>query len=182
MNNKEEFEHLKNELIKHHRKSIGNDCTADPVFVVKYKQIEWGYEEEHSEITNIYYDCECYSSTKDFLEIYEDQELIEIFEGVEYFSPDKLCNMSMSAFIDYVEENEIDYLNEAYLVHGNPVWKTHNMFLTRESAEEYVEARYGGMDNPNVNIWVESWYRNYEMKSLLKAIMDGNLVWNEEDK
>ena len=54
------------------------------------------------------------------------------------------------------------------------------MFLTRESAEHYVNQRCGGWDNQNVNIWVESWWRNYEMKNLLKAIMDGKLVWKEE--
>lgn len=182
MENKQDFLHLKHELIKHHRKGIDNDCTADPVFVVKTKQVEWGYEEEYSEVHALCYDCETYESVEDFLEDYEDEELTEMFEGVEYFSPDNLRNMSMDRFIDYVEEYNIEYFSEVYMIHGNYKWVTHNMFLTRESAEEYVERRCGGLDNPNVNIWVESWWRNYEMKNLLKAIMDGKLVWNEEER
>lgn len=177
---KQQFEHLKEQLINHHRKYIDNDCTADPVFVVKTKQIEWGYEEEYSEVHALYYDCEYYYSVEDFLSGYDDEELEELFEGVEYFSPDKLRNMSMESFVEYVEEHNINYLNETYITHGNYKWVTHNMFLTREAAEEYVNLRCGGMDNPNVNIWTESWYRNYEMMDLLNSIMDGKLVWKEE--
>lgn len=180
MESKKDFEHLKHELIKHHCKCIDNDATADPVFVVKTKQIEWGYEEEYSKVKALIYDCEDYESVEDFLEDYEDEELEDMFEGVEGFSVGGLRNMSIDRFVDYVEEYNIEYFNEVYICHGNYKWVTQNMFLTRESAESYVNQRCGGLDNPNVNIWVESWYRNYEMKNLLKAIMDGKLVWNEE--
>lgn len=180
MNSKQDFLHLKHELIKHHRKCIDNDCTADPVFVVKTKQVEWGFEEEYAEVHALYYDCDFYYSVEEFLEDYEDEELTEMFEGVEYFSIYKLRNMCMTKFVDYVEEHNIEYFSEVYIAHGNYKWVTHNMFLTRESAEDYVNQRCGGLDNTDVNIWVESWYRNYEMKNLLKAIMDGKLIWNEE--
>ncbi len=181
MESKEEFEHLKNELIKHHRKFIDNDGTADPVFVVKTRQIEWGYEEEHSEIHALYHDCETYESVEDFLYGYDPEEIDDMCKGTER-SSDDLLEMDIKDFSDFLEYEVVDedLSQEVYITHGNYKWVTHNMFLTRESAEEYVKQRCGEVDNPNVNIWVESWWRNYEMKNLLKAIMDGKLVWNEE--
>ena len=187
MNNKQDFLHLKHELIKHHRKCIDNDCTADPVFVVKTKQVEWGYEEEYAEVHALYYDCETYESVEDFLYGYDPSDLVTMCKGTEK-SPDDLLEMDIKDFRDFLEYEIVDewykenLSPEVYMIHGNYKWVTHNMFLTRESAEEYVERRCSGLDNPDVNIWVESWWRNYEMKNLLKAIMDGKLVWNEEIK
>ena len=83
--NKESFEQLQTRLHKHHILHEDNLCTAAPVYLVQKKTIDWGYEEEYSELHQLYNSCSesSYDCVEEFVDDYDEEEweyLFEIFQ------------------------------------------------------------------------------------------------------
>lgn len=176
--NKQQFEQLKYNLDQHHNKCVGNSCTAAPIFLVRVKKIDWGYEEEYAEY-HCLRDCNWegelgIESVQEFMDCYDDDEWECIFEGTDY--------KSKSEFEDYHQDlmdvqstmQQIQPYNGWELMHGNERWETINWFLTRTAAEKFVKAKGGDVD---LNLWVDSLYRSGEFKGLLEAVANGELKY-----
>jgi len=181
--NKEQFEKLRGNLINHHVIGVGNACTASPIYLVRVKKIDWGYEEEFSQHHCIYFDESEWTSVKDFWECHEldDEEELEYFlssvsnNNAKNFFKECASSWNLSKLWDWLEHwlpnHEYQYL------HGNERWETINWFLTREEAENFVKGKGG---DPEINIWVESLYRSGEFRGLMDAICEGKLEWKDE--
>lgn len=176
--NKQDFEKLKVDLTGHHRKSIGNLYTCNPIFLVRVNKIDWGYEEEYAEHHAIHFD-ESYWYSGD--EFWKDHDLDDP-EELEYFLQD--CHGSKDVFktkcktwsaLDLGHWLECSFKCHEYcMYHGNDRWEIINWFLTREEAEAFVKSKGG---DPEINIYVDSLYRSNQFKGLLDAIIDGKLTW-----
>lgn len=178
--NKEEFEKLRDNLYNHHFNYIDNFCTAAPIYLVQKKVIDWGYEEEYAEHHQLYNSCceSSYKSVQEFVDDYDDEEWEYLFENTDYANKEDflLCHNDLWEVEDTMEQ--VDPHGGWQYLHGNSRWETVEIFLTKDSADKYIDTR--GIRGDNCRLYVDSLYKSYEFKELLENIANGNIVWNSE--
>ena len=72
--NKQDYEKLRQNLIKHHIKCEGNACTSHPMFMVQKKSIIWGLDSEYSYDVEEVYDQENCVAYEDLYSYFKDQD------------------------------------------------------------------------------------------------------------
>lgn len=180
--NKQQFEKLRDNLHDHHIKGIGNACTRSPVYLVKKKVIDWGYEEEYAERSQIYcsYDESSFDSVKEFVDDYSDDgEWEYVFENTDYEDKNDFLLCHKDLYDVYRTMEELQPYNGWMYLHGRERWETVEIFLTKEGAEEYIEKR--GIRGENCMIYVDSLWRSYEFVELLEGVAKGEIIWGGED-
>lgn len=185
--NKTQFEDLKTQLIDHHCNSIGNLYTAHPVYEVQKKVTYWGYVEDYSEEVQLYCGCDSESveTVEEFLSYWDECQIEEFFEGTMYSQEDLEryeTNQGLEILSDLLNDNE-DYKYNGYEVHyGNTRWETIETFLTHRVATDFLKQKGWDSGNDNARVYVNSLYRNHQMRGLIEAITSGKLQFVEEVK
>lgn len=179
---RQQFGQLKYNLDQHHNKCVGNSCTSAPLFLVRVKKIDWGYEEEYADyhcLRNCDWEGEIgIESVQEFMGSYDEEEWEYIFEGTNY--EDKKNFEDFHQDLNDIQNTMTQIQPDSgwELIHGNERWETVNWFLTRPAAEEFVKAKGGDVD---LNIWVDSLYRSGEFRNLLEAVANGELILDQEE-
>ncbi|CAM0112402.1 hypothetical protein VPH5P1C_0243 [Vibrio phage 5P1c] len=187
--NKEKFKQLQQDLIKHHIDCEGNACTSHPIFCVQSKTVVWGVDPDYSwDVQEIYdnNECESYKSVskwladidecdqeplKDYLLARLEDSIEDIEEGNSLWDKSDL----ISAINDYHGE-----YYELTLCHGKSQYEDVDFLLTRTEAEAYIERWGYKLHSPR--IYVKSLWQNDYMREFIKAIIDGDIVWNDDTK
>tara|TARA_B100001105_G_scaffold136402_1_gene109292 strand:- start:5643 stop:6221 length:579 start_codon:yes stop_codon:yes gene_type:complete len=191
--NKELFEQLKQELIKHHIDCEGNACTSHPVFCVQTKKVIWGIDSEYDyDVTSLYDNCnsESYDSLLDYLKAQDDDFDKEYLERVcDYLGEESAvwesCYEVVANELEnhswHTESDITEFLNdlglEVHSCYGKTVYEDVDFLLTRTAAEEYIENWSYKLNSPR--IYVKSMWQNDYMRSFIKSIMEGEIVWKE---
>ena len=190
---KQSFEKLKSDLHKHHILCEGNACTSYPIFMVQKRDTVWGIDPEYSyDSTEVYDGCnmESYSGIVDFLdtqdEDFDNEHLQDLcdFVSEEYRSGMTCKSVVEKELEDSLWKTETDFVEffqecgvEINLCYGSHQWEDVTMFFTREKAEEFCnEFKYR---HGKLRVYVKSGWESEEYKSLIKAVLDGDLVWKE---
>lgn len=202
--NKQDYEKLRQNLVRHHVYGIENSCTPHPIFMVQKQKIIWGVDSDYG------YDKKCIHDNEN-CESYEN--LLEYFAGQdqdydEEFLPDLLDMLSIdleddcdvqeygglpSCFEVWKKYQEVCDLtseeevlqglelrgSDLTLTYGSSTWEDVTMFLDRDSAEEFLASF--GYRHGKMRIYVRSGWENNQYRGLISAMIEGKLVWNEED-
>lgn len=191
--NKQDFEKLKSDLHKHHILCEGNACTSHPIFMVQKLNIIWGVHPEYGyDVTEIWdhKDCQSYKGIVDFLDHQDEDFDIEHLQDLcDFVSEDYESGMTCKSIVEdeidnvgrYSEDNFVEFFQENGVEitqgYGRHRWEDVTMFFTREKAEEFCnEFKYR---HGKLRVYVKSGWESEEYKNLIKAILDGNLVWKE---
>ena len=180
--NKQDYLKLQENLHKHHIQCIDNECTADPIYHVKKRVIDWGYEEDYADHHQLYCSCDQrgYYSIQEFMDDYDDEEWSYLFGDSDYKEKQDflLCHNDLHDVLNTLEQI-VPYDGWQY-IHGNERWQTVEMFLTKQAADRYIDSK--GIRGENCLLYVDSLCRSYEFKELLQAIAKGKLEWREIDE
>ena len=179
--NKGTFEQLQTRLHKHHVLHEDNLYTAAPIYLVQVKKIDWGYEEEYAELHQLHNSCceSTFGSVEEFIDDYDEDEWEYLFENTDYEYKEDfvLCHPDLDAVCNTLDQ--IDPHGGWSYVHGNSRWETHEIFLTMDDANAYIEGEHIREDT--CRVYVGSLYRSYEFSGLLEAIAKGDLTWKEKE-
>tara|TARA_R100000541_G_C1897352_1_gene83954 strand:+ start:17369 stop:17911 length:543 start_codon:yes stop_codon:yes gene_type:complete len=178
--NKESYEKLQTRLHKHHILHEDNLCTAAPIYLVQAKKVDWGYEEEYAELHQLYNSCDesGYDSVEEFVDDYDEEEWRYLFKNTYCLSKKDFLECHTNLYDAYQTLEQIDPHGGWSYLHGNPRWETHNIFLTMDDANKYIDGKY--IRGENCRVYVDSLCRSYEFRGLLESIAKGELVWRED--
>jgi hypothetical protein len=178
--NKVSFEQLQTRLHKHHILHEDNLCTAAPIYLVQAKKIDWGYEEDYAELHQLYNSCDerGYDSVEEFVDDYDEEEWEYLFENTDYESKEDFLECHADLYDVCSTLKQLDTYGGWSYLNGNPRWETHDIFLTMDDANKYIDGK--GIRGENCRIYVDSLYRSYEFRGLLESIAKGELVWKED--
>lgn len=198
--NKQDYEKLRQNLVKHHVDCIGNASTSHPIFMIQKQKVIWGLDSESCYNVSEIYDEKnetSYASLEDFFKEQDEDFDKEVL-------PELLGLLSIDLEDDYdlqeygsfstcfevwqkyqeeegllYEDNIIHYLEDVHKIYGKLIWEDFTMFLDRDAAEEFLanfRYRHGKM-----RIYVRSGWESQQYRDLISAMIEGKLVWNEED-
>jgi uncharacterized short protein YbdD (DUF466 family) len=203
--NKQDFELLVGRLHDHHIKCEGNSCTSHPIFSVQKCNTVWGIDPDYNyDVENMYDSNEgkSYSTLLEYFQDMEDEDFdgkyvkilfdilsidIEDEDDYQEFGHLETCWEVWKKYEeDYALELEEDIINnlttyhglELYKCYGKVYWEDVTYFLTREAAEEFRDTF--GYRHGEMRVYVKSGWESDQYKGLIRALLDGNLVWKEE--
>lgn len=175
--NKQEYEELRTKLIAHHYKSIQNDCTASPIFKVRFERVVWGFEEEFAQEHALFHcdtEYDGYESVQEFVDDYEEDEWVHIFANTDYFTKESFLeyHTDLETVCDTMQQLQPDFGWQ--VLHGNKEWRTFRTFLTYDEAYNCCVAKGG---DPTRNIHIDSMYYSNAFTELVDLIAKGKLVY-----
>tara|TARA_Y100000588_G_scaffold170332_2_gene184171 strand:+ start:2678 stop:3286 length:609 start_codon:yes stop_codon:yes gene_type:complete len=201
--NKQDYEKLRQNLIKHHIDCEGNACTSHPMFMVQKKSIVWGLDPRYSYDVEEVYDSDNMVSYSNLLDYFQDQDedfdeeylpkLLDILnidlsdhEDYEEYGSYEHCSSVWEKYVDTVglvsEEEVIERLSQYDLdlirCYGKVVWEDVTMFFDRDAAEAFCDTfdyRHGKM-----RVDVKSGWDNDQFRDIIAAMIEGKLVWEGE--
>ena len=198
--NKQDYEKLRQNLIKHHLDCKGNACTSHPMFMVQKKSVVWGLDSDYCyDIEEIHDGCNCVSY-KTLLEYFQDQDEdfdeeylpklreflsidLEDEDWVEYVDLTS-CSALWERYEGNIglesEEDVIDTLSDLELTkgYGKVVWEDISMFFDRDAAETFRDKF--GYRHGEMRVYVKSGWENDQFRDIIAAMIEGKLVWEGE--
>tara|TARA_B100001105_G_scaffold249052_1_gene235510 strand:+ start:1830 stop:2447 length:618 start_codon:yes stop_codon:yes gene_type:complete len=200
--NKQDYEKLRQNLIKHHIDCKGNACTSHPMFMVQKKRIIWGLDIDHGWDVEEVYDQDNCVSYEDLRSYFKDQdgefdeeylpELLDILtidleepDDAEEYGGITSCYELWKKYEDEVGlEQDYDVMEslsreglEITKGYGKVIWEDVSMFFDREAAETFRD-RFG-YRHGEMRVYVKSGWENDQFRDIISAMIDGKLVWEE---
>ena len=182
--NKQQYQDFQERLTSHHRGSVENQYTADPIYLVQKRVIDWGYVEEYAQHHQLYGSCDEveYDTVEEFFEDWEDECVEGLLKNTGY-SVDIIKDQPTLEGLDTLEsilnEHE-DYKYDGYqLQHGNERYETVHIFLTHKAAEDFLKAKGWKEGDEGGRIYVDSLCRSREFREVIDLIVSGKLEFKE---
>ena len=201
--NKQDYEKLRQNLIKHHIKCEGNACTSHPMFMVQKKNIIWGLDSDYSYDVEEVYDSDNCVAYEDLYSYFKDQDdefdqeylskLLDILsidledadDAEEYGDITSCCELWKKYEDEVGLEQDYDVMEslsreglELTKGYGKVVWEDVTMFFDRDAAEAFRDTfgyRYG-----KIRVYVKSGWENDQFRDIVAAMIEGKLVWEGE--
>lgn len=200
--NKQDYEKLRQNLIKHHIDCEGNAFTSHPMFMVQKKSIIWGLDSEYNYDVEEVYDSDNMVSYSNLLDYFQDQDedfdedylpkLLDILnidisdpEDYEEYGSYEHCSSVWEKYVDTIglvsEEEVIESLSREGLeltkCYGKVMWEDVTMFFDRDAAEAFCDTF--GYRHGEMRVYVKSGWENDQFRDIIAAMIEGKLVWKE---
>lgn len=153
---------------------VREHATANALFVVQREKHVTGLDTDYVDDKCIHdhENDETYYSLQSFIETL-DEDSLQYYELNDYETP----------FLEMTESDQWDCLEQvgSLSITGYQVeWEYVNCHFTKEAAKRFIERKrhdYGKM-----RVYVDSQYWAWEFRTIVDAILDGKLVYQEQEK
>jgi len=159
----------------HRGEGVNRHYTADPIFLVQEEKRVWGMDTEYAEGTAYVEqdsgDYHEYEALQDYIKELDEDQVAALHHDAEHVCDERL---------DALDDDDLLYLlnHKGYsisLAGYVDRWEYVSAHFTMQAAEDYI--RHNKYRHGKLRVYVDSQYRCYEFNTIIKAILDGEIVY-----
>lgn len=167
------------ERLRHHCNGDGVRVhgTADVIFNVEKRVIDYGYDEDYSENIAIVQEGSRWDCPNEFYEALDEDVKSKVNQLAKSWHDEPFDTLSTEDKFDMINQANIDCV---YVTRWQDHWEIVNSHFTSEAAEAWIKRK--GHDYPDgLRVSVDAQLYCWEWNAIKQAIMDGTLVFKKEE-
>lgn len=147
--------------------------TADAIFTVEKRVIDYGYDEAYSDNIVIVQEGSCWEDPLKYYQGLDCEVKRDLNKLAQYYDGKQFAKLTKEDQFAVVADANLDCV---YVTRWQERWETVNSHFTHEAAEAFIKRK--GHDYPDgLRVCVDAQLYCWEWNAIKQAIMDGTLVF-----